>query len=115
MDNIETEFKEEFESVFADALFFNDIETKLAIFEALIEEVHYFGDRCKEENLDPEQDLLRKEEFKYAYDQYVEYKDTVLPLLEEYMIKVKETGRPIHIGYFKILVQLRGDYEFNNN
>lgn len=112
--DIESEFKTELEGIFHEAMFFNRLETELAIFQSLIDEVHYFGDRCKDEGIDPELDLIRKEEFQYAYDQYNSYKDTILPLLEEYMIKVKDTDQPIHIGYFKILTQLRKDYEFNN-
>ncbi len=113
--DIGSEFKEELADIFSTALFFNNLETELAIFEALISEVHYFGDRCKEDGLDPEVDLIRKEELQYAYDQYNSYKDVVRPLLEEYMVKIKETDEPIHMGYYKVLKQLRGDYEFNNN
>lgn len=106
MDDVEEDFKDELRDVFQEAIFFNNLETELAIFEALIGEVHFFADRCKEDGLDPELEAIRKEEFKMAYEQYDNYKDVIRPLLKEYMEKVKDTGRPIHIGYYKILREL---------
>jgi len=103
------EFQDEFKDIFQNALFFNKVETELAIFQAWIDEVHYFGNKCTEEDLDPELDLIRKEEFQYAYDQYTAFKETIVVLLEEYMIRIKETDIPVNLGYYKILQGLRDD------
>ena len=92
---------------FENALFFNNLEKELAIFEALIQEVDYFLKRYQEPDLSPEELVIRKEDLSVVFDQYRDYKKVVRPLLEEYSVRVGDSGRPIHFGYMKILKQLR--------
>jgi len=100
-------FKEELDEAFQEALFFNKLESELAIFEALIQEVDYFLNLYEEDDLTPEEKAIRKEDLRMVFDQYSEYKEVVKPLLEEYMIRISKTDRPIHFGYYKVLKGLR--------
>jgi len=102
--------KELLRDTFQIALFFNEVETHLAIFQSLITELEYFSDRVDGNDLDdPELSLIKKEELKYAYDNYINYKPTIKTLLEKYMVKTKELRIPVFINYFKILQGLRHD------
>ena len=109
--NITDEFKEEFTQMFDVVLLINNIETKLATFQALIDEVEYFSNRLDEEELNPEEEAIRKEELNYSFDQYTEYKQYLIEVLEDYMVKIEQMGKPIDIKYYKILKQLRSSNE----